>query len=96
MYYCMNKLSLIFFPEIKRSELLYMIVSYYLRKTYCNGHLLVLFVQYLQSFWGTVPVSVVSEIIKYGIAWHLRHANSVPGLCTRCNHSWCKHRYVDV
>ena len=73
-----------------------MIVSYYLRKTFCNGHLLVLFVQYLLSFWGTVPVSVVSEIIKYGITWHLPQAKSVPGLCTQCNHSWCKHRHVDL
>ena len=71
MYYCMNKLSLIFFPEIKRSELLYMIVSYYLRKTYCNGHLLVLFVQYLWSF---------GEL--YRSLWSVRLSNMVlPGTC---------------
>lgn len=96
MYYCMNKLSLIFFPEMKWSELLYVLVSYYSRKTYRNGHLLVLFVPYLCSFGGTVPVSVVTEIIKHGIAWHLPHDKSVPVLHTLCNHSWCKHRHVDV
>ena len=68
MYYSVNKLSLIFFSEMKRSELLYVVVGYHLLRTYCNGHLLFLFTQHLCSFWGTVPVVVVSEMIEYGIA----------------------------
>lgn len=58
MYYCMNKLSLIFFPEIKRSELLYMIVSYYLGRPTIMGICLILFVSISVPFWRTVHISV--------------------------------------